>query len=110
MCIRDSDHHVRHLHIGHVGGQPGDQAGHGELVDVFEGVPLNFVEHILAKVTCKTTAGCGAGRTGQCAESQRQRGHCQQSNSIADNDLNTAPRLYLIDEIGSDKRLSLIHI
>ena len=97
----DADnHHIGHLHVGDVGRQTGNQAGHREFVDVLERIILNFVEHIFAQITRKT-GRCGrTGRTGQSAEDQRNNRHDDQCQAILDNDVHGAAGLHLVDQIG----------
>ena len=65
------DHHEGHLHIHHIRGHTGNQAGHREFVDVLKGIILDAVEHVLAQVTRKTGGSGGAGVAGRDAENQR---------------------------------------
>ena len=60
-------HHIGHLHVGHVGGQPGDQAGGGKFVDVAKGKPLDIIKQVLTQVFGKATGGGGTKMAGQAA-------------------------------------------
>ena len=102
-CHTD-DHHERHLHVHHVRGHAGNQAGHRELVDVLERVILNTVKHIPAQVACKTGGRRGAGVAGCHAEYQGQNGQNQQLNAVVYNDIHAAAGLHLVYQVGDDER------
>ncbi len=54
------DHHVGHLHVGHVGRHPRHERGSGELVNVFKRIGLYLRKTYLS-------AGCWRVRTTRCA-------------------------------------------
>ncbi len=53
------DHLIGVLHVGHIRGQPGDQAGGGKAVNIGEGVVLHMVEHLLPQIFRKAGGGLG---------------------------------------------------
>ena len=67
------DHHKGHLHVDHIGGHTGHQAGYRKLVDVLKGIILNAVKHVLAQVAGKACGRCGAGVACRDAEDQATR-------------------------------------
>ena len=64
------DHLEGHLHIGDIGGHPGDDAGGGEFIDVREGEVLHIVVHILAQILGKASRGL-------CRKASRKHTQCQ---------------------------------
>ena len=75
------EHHEHHLegvlHVAHVGGHAGDQAGGGEAVDVGERERLDVFEHVLAQVAGEARARAGAVLPGLDAADSRQQRHDQ---------------------------------
>ena len=77
-------HHVSHLYVGDIRGQPGDQTGSGKMVYILKGKALHLVENIMAQILgvagaclCRETAGHGS-------EKQSQHGHQRHQDSHFD--------------------------
>ena len=66
------DHLIGDLHVGHVGGQTGDQAGGGKVVNIGEGKALNVDVKVPPQVAGKTGGGGGRPGPGHQAEDQAQ--------------------------------------
>ena len=98
------DHHVGHLHVGHVGGQAGHERGSGELVDVFKRIGLYLAEQIPPQVAGEPARRLGAGGAGQPAECQGQPRHHHQHQAVPQNHVDAAAALDLIDQARHDKR------
>ena len=78
------------MHVGHVGGQAGDDAAGGELIDVGEGELLDVLIHLPPQVPGKARGGLGAEPAGQAAADQRQNGHAHHGETVADDMVHAA--------------------
>lgn len=65
------DHHVRHLHVGHVRRLAGNQRRGGKAVDIRERIVLDRIVHILAQVLRKACARAGGEPARQHARGER---------------------------------------
>ena len=106
---RAHDHHICHLHVGHIGGHACHKAGHRKLVDVLERIILYFIEHVLAQIAREAAACGGASAARQCAEGERQPSHHHQHRAVLHNDADGAPGFDLVYQIRRDKRDDALH-
>ena len=102
-------HHEGHLHVGDVGGHPGDQAGHAELVDVGKGKSLDPVVDGLPQVCGEARRGAGGEFARQGAKDQAQEGHDNHENAVAVDHRQVALFQALIDDDGSNERQQDLH-
>ena len=74
-----TDHHLEgHLDVGHIRGQPGDNGGRGEFVNIGEAEILHPVVHIVAQIPGKARSSLGGIVGGHNAKHQRHNGADEQ--------------------------------
>ena len=78
-----ADHHLEGvLDVGHIGGQPGDNGGGGEFVDVGEAEFLDMVVHVMAQVLGEARPGLGGENRRSGAEAQGGQGADHQQQGL----------------------------
>ena len=105
-----ADHHLEcHLNGGDIGGQPCDDRGRRELVDVGKAEILYTVIHVVAHIPRKAGGGLGRIVCGQAAEKQgRQRAQQQLQGLLPDNG-HIAHGDAVVIEICHDQRDRYLH-
>ena len=63
------------------------------MIDVFKGIGLDPIEHILSKVSGKTAGGSGAGGASQGSEQEGQAGHEDEHEPVHGDDLHLTASL-----------------
>ena len=103
------DHLKGVLHIGHIGGHTGDQAGGGIFVQVGKGEALDICKHSPAQVAGKAAAGLGSQASGAGAEKQgkHRHEHHQQTGAVH---IGHVPLLHpVVDDGGHHQRDEHLH-
>ena len=83
---RDADnHHKGHLHVGHIGGQTGDDTAGGKFINVGKRKLLYTVVHFPPQIAGKAGGRPGGKAAGQCAQQQGHQRHEHNQNAILEN-------------------------
>ena len=99
-----NDHHKGHLHVGHIGGQTGNDTAGGELVNVGKGKLLDAVVHLPAQVAGEAGGRPGGKPARQSAQQQGDEGHGNYRDAILQ-DMGHAARLdALIQQLAGHQR------
>lgn len=79
------------------------------MIDVFKGIGLDPIEHILSKVSGKTAGGSGAGGASQGSEQEGQAGHEDEHEPVHGDDLHLTASLDAVDQFCDDKGDDTLH-
>ena len=103
------DHHVGVLHVGHVGGQAGDETGGAELINVGEREGLDVFVHGLAQIPGQACGGPGAELGSQDAHNEAEHRQDQHQHAGALDVAQVPGGDPLVDDGGHEQRDDHLH-
>ena len=108
---RHTNQHLEaHLEVGHIGGQAGDNAGCGKLINIGKVEGLHVVVHVVAQVPGKAGGGVGRKKCRSHTKGQRTQGVQHQDQAVFDHSAHVAHFHTQVHDFGQDQGDFDLHI